>query len=447
MTAKKIHKSSIIGQQGVNLVEKVVLDMDFLWYPTGGIEAGIDGLIEIRDPTTGEVFNSVIQVQSKATQGTFQVETPDSFEYLCEEKDLEYWLQGNAPVILVVSRPSTDEAYWVSIKDYFQDLERRKERKIHFDKQRDRFDEKCRDALIRLAVPKGAGIYTAPPPKTETLISNLLSVSSFAGRLYIADTHFRSPRALQAELRRLGGDIGCEWMLKEKRILSFCDLEDYPWRRICDLGTLEDFDTEEWAYSDDPDRRREFVQLLNLALRQKVWTDLRYSDRKECYYFKATDNLSERKVSYTSVGGRVVERTVFKGYPSKRDPTRISFYRHSAFEGRFRLFGDTWYLEITPTYYFTWNGRWLDKWHESRLKGIKRLERHPAVIGQLIMWVDYLSRPSDMFTSQYPFLKFGDLERFEIEAGIDDELWLESEPDEEAEAARASLDELPLFKL
>jgi hypothetical protein len=63
------------------------------------------------------------------------------------------------------------------------------------------------------------------------------------------------------------------------------------------------------------------------------------------------------------------------------------------------------------------------------------------------MWVDYLSRPSDMFTSQYPFLKFGDLERFEIEAGIDDELWLESEPDEEAEAARASLDELPLFKL
>jgi len=445
MTGKKIHKSSIIGQEGVNLVEKYVLRMGFLWHPTG-IEAGIDGVIEIRDPATGAVFNTIIQVQSKATQGEFQAETSDGFEYVCDDRDLDYWLQGNAPVILVVSRPRTEEACWVSVKDYFRDLERRKARKVRFDKRRDRFDETCRDALIKLAVSKDAGVYIAPPPVGEELYSNLLSVSAFADRLYIADTDYRSYKASWAKLRSLSGDIGREWILKEKRIVSFHNLEEFPWREICDLGTLEDFDTEEWAFSEDPDRRREFVQLLNLALGEKLWPVVRYSDRKECYYFRATKDLSLREVAYKSPSGRTTSRTVFKGYPSKKDPARIAYYRHSAFEGQFKLFDGAWYLEITPTYYFTRDGRFLDPWYEERLKGIKRLERHPAVFGQVIMWADYLSRPSDLFTAQYPFLKFGALQTFDVQVGIDDEAWLSHEPEEEAESTRSSLSELPLFK-
>lgn len=82
MASKKITKSSIIGGRGVNLIEKVVLEMGCLWYPTGGVEAGIDGLIEIRDVVTGEVTNSILQVQSKATNGRFTAETATSFEYL-----------------------------------------------------------------------------------------------------------------------------------------------------------------------------------------------------------------------------------------------------------------------------------------------------------------------------------------------------------------------------
>src|SRR5258705_9556726 len=98
MAVKKIHPNSIIGQQGINFIEKIVLDMGFVWYPTGAIEAGIDGSIEIRDANSGEVTNSIIQVQSKSTKGSFQAETADGFDYLCEENDLEYWLRGNAPV-------------------------------------------------------------------------------------------------------------------------------------------------------------------------------------------------------------------------------------------------------------------------------------------------------------------------------------------------------------
>jgi hypothetical protein len=87
LSAKKVHVNSIIGEQGVNLIQRVVLGMGFVWYPTGGVEAGIDGIIEIRDPTTGEVSNSIVQVQSKATTKPFQSETETGFEFRrCEPR-------------------------------------------------------------------------------------------------------------------------------------------------------------------------------------------------------------------------------------------------------------------------------------------------------------------------------------------------------------------------
>jgi len=66
MGSKKIHRSSIVGEQGINLIQRVVLGMGYVWYPTGGVEAGIDGFIEIRDVVTGEVTDSIVQVQSRA---------------------------------------------------------------------------------------------------------------------------------------------------------------------------------------------------------------------------------------------------------------------------------------------------------------------------------------------------------------------------------------------
>jgi hypothetical protein len=438
---KKIHQNSIIGQKGINLIEAVVLRMGYAWYPTGGMEAGIDGTIEIRDSTTGVALNSIVQVQSKATTRRFQAETEEAFEYTCDERDLDYWLRGNAPVILVVSRPDAGEAYWVDVKAYFRDLARRQSRKVRFDKRQNCFDEGCASALADLAIPRDAGIYLAPPPREETLWSNLLEVESFADDIYVADTECRRPREVWAKLRELGVQVGREWMLKGGRILSFHDLTEDPWPQICDRGTVDRFDTAEWADTEDPDRRREFVQLLNQALRQKLWPDVRYSEPRACYYFAPTENLSSRELSYRS-RLNATKRIVFQGYPNKQDPQRMSYYRHSAFEGRFLCLDDAWYLEITPTYYFTRDGRYESILTADLLKGIKQLERNPAVLGQVFMWADYLSSPGDLFTPIYPFLGFGSLQTFDIAAGVDDDAWLGREEEGEAETVRSELSEL-----
>lgn len=425
MSAKKIHRSSVIGQQGINLIEKLVLGMGYLWYPTGGTEAGIDGSIEIRDPETGEVTNSIIQVQSKATANPFQGETESAFDYKCSEKDLDYWMQGNAPVILVVSRPKSQEAYWVSVKDYFADPKKRVARKVRFDKVRDRFDEGCAEAIAELAVPRDAGLYFAPSPAEEILYSNLLRVSHFPGRLWIGQTDYCDGREIRAKLQEHGADEDNEWFPKRGAIYSFNDLSEEPWDEICDQGTVEEFDSEEWAYSEDRDRQREFVQLLNQCLRAKARAlGLRYSKDFDFYYFGATNDLSEFKLGYQSLVNET-SRTVFRGYPKKGKRKGIAYYRHSAFWSSFKRFEDTWYLEITPTYHFTWNGWRLDKFYEDRLKKIKEQEKNPAMRGQVVMWAEYLSRDGNLFEPQYPMLSFDELMRFEVEAGLDDTAWLE----------------------
>src|SRR5258706_10216823 len=104
---KKIQRNVLRGQEGINILEAAVLKMGFVWSPMGAIESGIDGTIEIRDPETGDMLHSIIRVQSKATAVPFPADTGETFEYLCDERDLDYWLRGNAPVILIRSRTDT----------------------------------------------------------------------------------------------------------------------------------------------------------------------------------------------------------------------------------------------------------------------------------------------------------------------------------------------------
>lgn len=139
-------------------------------------------------------------------------------------------------------------------------------------------------------------------------------------------------------------------------------------------------------------------------------------------------------------------RMVFQGYGKKNNPTKIGYYRHSAFFGQFHRFGDKWYLEISPTYHFTRDGYRTSIFREAQLTGIKRLERNPAVLGQVVMWAEYLQDKPDLFKKPYPFLNFGSLVQFEIQAGLDDKTWLNKEEAEEVATTTLPENQLPLFE-
>lgn len=432
---KKILQTDIVAQQGINLIESVCLKMGFLWHPTG-LEAGIDGYIELRNATTGEVTNCIVQAQSKATEQPFEADNGTTFEYRCSERDLAYWLAGNAPVILIRSRPKTNEAYWASVKDRFQDLAARKNRKIIFDKVADRFDENAKICLERLAAPADSGLYLGTKPKQETVYSNVLQLAPLPEHYYVARTDYRTRPEVFAALREVTTNVRGEWILGDRMIGSFHDLSARPWTEVCDGGTVEELDTEEWAQTGDPARQRDFVQLLNACLREKLFPKgIKYSKEHNFYYFRAPKDLSDREYAYQSRENRT-DRWVFKGYPKKSDPSKMSYYRHSAFEGRFIRYGAEWYLQVTPDYHFTRDGERTSYYAADLLSGIKRLENNQAVHGQVVMWANVLTERS-LFDVAPQFLDFLAPVQFQLEVGLDDKTWLKREETEKRTALEA----------
>src|SRR5262249_45681770 len=62
---KKRSEQQIIGQRGVHLLSGRLLAVGLSFQPTGALDAGIDGFLELRDPATGEVRAQWISAQLK----------------------------------------------------------------------------------------------------------------------------------------------------------------------------------------------------------------------------------------------------------------------------------------------------------------------------------------------------------------------------------------------
>jgi hypothetical protein len=229
---KKLSQAQILGQQGINLIEERLLEMGFAWQATNqALEVGIDGYIELRDQQTGHMSGSLLLVQSKA-RTSLERETDTSFEFTCTRDDLDYWLSGTAPVLLVISKPSERAAWYVSLKDYFRPAERRQSRRVKFDKAAMRLDRSAASDLAALSAAAGSGTYFRPPPKYEVLISNLLPVTRFPTKLYRAVTDFRDRGEIRDELKKHVEWPDSEFVLGDKLIISVHDLRNDAWPAV-----------------------------------------------------------------------------------------------------------------------------------------------------------------------------------------------------------------------
>ena len=174
---KTISASGVTGQKGVNAIERVVLDMGSRWTPSGPNEIGIDGYIELFDPNSKQSLGLTLAVQSKVVSA-IAADSSEAIEYWCDPDDLTYWLNGNTPVVLVVSDGTPERSYWISITHYFKNWDRTKPTSVTFDKSAHRFNRDSFSQLAEIAAPK-PGLYLAPSIRTETLHTNLLPVEAF----------------------------------------------------------------------------------------------------------------------------------------------------------------------------------------------------------------------------------------------------------------------------
>ncbi len=425
--AKRVQPAKKIERQGIALIGKVVADMGHLWNEPQN-DFGTDGSIELVDPATEKATNRIVLVQSKATSFPFG-DRPLGFT--CDEDDLRYWLHGNAPVILIRSHPVGDEAYWVSIKDYFRDHpEQRASRRILFDREHDRFDTSSDTALWDLARPRVDGLHLGTPPVHETLVSNLLPVESIPETIYTAEATISRDREAKAVWGETPGDWPRDWIVWSGQIYSFTDPSTALLSKLC-TGPVESFASTEWA---DDELRHRFVWLLKGALSGQMRPALRSS--KDLTWVAATEDLPV----VIPIPATSTTRTVVKAY--LRDDGTVRYVRHLAFVPTFVRYDGQWFLELTPTYHFTRDGNEPDFFAGSYRSKIKRIERHSDFRRNVDTLARLLRGEVDLGgltpDPDHQLLGFGELADVRLDTGDDDELdGVDVEADEEDKEERS----------
>lgn len=110
--------------------------------------------------------------------------------------------------------------------------------------------------------------------------------------------------------------------------------------------------------------------------------------------------------------------------------------RHHAFEPRFWRVGDAWFLSVSPTFVFTWDGFRPDRFASGRLAGKKQREFNSALLGQFVMWRHLLTGLGqksataslfDLEPERVHVLQFKAVEPLVLPRGVPDDVWRSTE--------------------
>ena len=242
---KKISDQQVLGEQGAALVDERTHAMGFLFKRYGSPEAGIDGLIELRDPTTSRVGGRLIAVQVKTRQDRpYTAETEEGFEYLCEPDDVAYWQQANLPVIIVLVRLSDHSLYW-KLAPRGVPANDPDSRRLRIAKAAERFDVRAADAIAQLAVDQAQpGVWLPPSRQPDAILLNAVKVV-LPKTIQVAATTYRHGRDALKALLDITDHPPAAWVAKGGRLLTFLNLDGSELCHVIDDDSIDTKEIEE----------------------------------------------------------------------------------------------------------------------------------------------------------------------------------------------------------
>ena len=427
---KKITDSQVLGELGETAVKKLVLEMGMIYEHRGRLEAGIDGLIELRDPSTHAPLGKLLGVQVKSTSaGQYLRETADRFEYLLKPADLTYWHQSNIPVIIVLWRRSDNTAYWKEVTSAVPGNERR----LTFSKTADAFDNTSADRLGALTIDRRTpGVFVPPLSLGETAILNMLRIR-MPDEMFLATSPFGSGRDAMPELMK-HDNIRRDWVIRNRRFISFFDPRDNGTSAIVDHDQVEAIDTELLAMNDDLDDRNDTIDLLRRTVESQLFNRLCFARKERLFYFRAMQRNRPVKYTYPSSAKKASAKVV-SVHRNRKNPNGWGYVRHHAARFRFERLHDEWFVVIDPTFYFTYDGFQPHQHAEALLSGKKQLERNSAVRGQVIMWQHLLKSSAgpqaDLWTPSEldePRLHFEQIAVLQLSRAVPESSWTRTDP-------------------
>jgi hypothetical protein len=430
----KLTNNQLIGQRGEVLVAERAMAMGFAFEVRGRLETGIDGMLELRNPQTGVMLAQWIGAQVKTTEsGTYSREDDRGFDYLLDTNHLEYWRTANIPVILVLVRLDSNEMYWKAV-DPSPSAE---PRRVHFDKATDRVELAAADRIAALCIGRDKlGTYVPPMLEGENVHINMVRIL-LPEKIYVAASLFASGREAARELAKFDGYASYDWVIRDRRFISFRNPEGGPLMEVFDQGSLEEVEAGAVALSDDLDDENAFIELLGRTLSAQLDDVLSFDRESRALYFRAKGINRGRKYRYRSLVNETTAEVVSVWRRSKDN--EVGSVRHHAFVPRFHRIGDEWLLTVTPTFIFTKDGFRPHYYASALLAGKKKKEKNGAVRGQFLMWryllvssgdpkLDLLSEAR---SARKPILRFESLEPIVMPLAVPEAAWRREDPNAE----------------
>jgi hypothetical protein len=244
-------------------------------------------------------------------------------------------------------------------------------------------------------------------------------------RLYSVAVPTNDARALFAPAREAGVH---DWsaVVRDGRLWSLTSFDD---RFLAAIDASDETEQALGEFLSSDDRRdlnvgRELVRRSILASRRK-WL-LWHKQRHVAYFRCKPEEHAEVRYAWSTGRGRAVVSPRW----AKGDE-HFTGYRHDAAEFAVRRFDGEWFLQINPTYLFTWDGRQLSGHHDRALAGIKKRDRHATVSQTLRLWEHLLTEQLTLDNPQVDTaFALGCLAEVRTPVGINDASWRRISPAE-----------------
>lgn len=276
-------------------------------------------------------------------------------------------------------------------------------------------------------VPVGLANEDIDPPlvPAESLTANLVELY-FPPTMYIArlsselvERHGkRKPGLWRQTIREFNQEnesaVPSAYVIHSGNLVTFFDLTSYknPYTHLIEPGTTEEHRPRDyWAI--DEDHERVFKSLLRFSLQQRLFKErVRWeNDSDEFIFLPLEDGLNQREEVWQ--GKKEAKRIVFARRFNKKDSSKVFLQKHLSFAVDFLVFGDLWFVAITPSWFFSFGLDFRKSgYSHDNLSWIKRQENNQQVLNHfrfIAAWLHTID-DEDLFSEKKltdSFLTFG----------------------------------------
>jgi hypothetical protein len=356
LMSKIILDSHITGDRGVAAFHAYCANHYpfILWRSETVNDFGIDGEVELTSKNANgklEATGEILKVQIKSTsKGSYiHKEDDDSFEFRPRQEDVEYWNKHKLDVVLVIFDDRTNKLYCKKIlkidEGYF-----RKNIPITIGKKENILSIGENKFLEKFSYIFKQRINHDIHEKLSTNIFKFTNLPKF---IYQFEAKIDNAKEIFNKFESTKRPI---FLFQSKKIHTFFNPNAFPGFRdeVIEYSSKKELIVRELLK--DKDSRRLVAELMNLEFKQLCYNEkISFNKQYGRYFFLIKGKTFNSRVEYyDSKSGKRKDthRTVvaFKEYKTR------NFYRHFAFETKFIVNDEGFFMVINPQYLFTNNG-------------------------------------------------------------------------------------------